>query len=122
MSSDLEKIRALALKESAQDIAEARRLAKEHLPIWVSAIERAVHKGAHDHDSRFFKYEPVPGWLWGTRMVWQEDSKRLSINLNELCKVPLKEYTSELNALLGHPFTVTHCNAGYYSFFAIDWE
>lgn len=123
MPSDLERIRELALEETAQGIVEARRLAKKHLPIWINAIEKAIRKGAHDHDSRFFTYESVPGYLWGSRLAWQADSKRLSIDLNELCRVPLEAYTRELNMLLSAPFTVTHCDSlSGYSFFAIDWK
>lgn len=117
MSSELEKIRALALKESnRQDeekekiTSEVRRLAKKHLPEWVKAIERVMYN-CNSKKVSFF-YEERPGWFFSSRYhAWDSRSDGPSIDLDEVLKLPilaLFTYTNELTALLGKPFCVKH--------------
>lgn len=61
MSSDIERLRGLALTESARlaeeknkVVNEARRLAQAHLPMWSTVIEKLIRKGK---SPKFFECE-----------------------------------------------------------------
>lgn len=132
MSSDLERVRALALKSVAKQADErkkkeielldkVRTIAKAHLPHWVKSIDVSIRQDSnrnvlclhysYRHDLPFGSpnyYVEI------SHAQWTGESKNLGpqINLDELFKIPLPDnlgrYAYELTLLLGKPFRVVH--------------
>lgn len=125
MSSELERIRRLALEQTAllreQDEAKiteqarkddaSRSLAKVDLPLWVAAIERAMYQNpgsqsvewAFDLYKRFFLFFDN-----GYTFDWLDDCRDAAprIDLNNGLVIGSNAYLEELNSLLGQPFKV----------------
>ena len=133
MPSDLERIRELALRETArkrdewqknQDFQnnEARRLAREHLPLWVNSIERVIQQGANLSINLTFE---VHQGFFGIKRRWLETSSDLapSIDLDKLVQFPIHTYTEELTLLLGKPFVISVSISGEtMATFNIQWD
>ena len=113
MSSDIETIRELALKDSVRRAdecrrkeSEARKLAKAHLPLWVESINQAMRKEKYT-SVHFYYNESSGGWFSSAHIYWIGNHRGPSIDLDELFELPVYIYTNELTVLLGKPFEIS---------------
>lgn len=108
MSSDLESIRTLALRESSRQANERkvrldvfRKMAESHLSEWTRIIEKIVASG---YTSGNFEFYDDCG-----KCVWRDKSSAPKI---EILYVDVQTYASQLQEVLGQPFYV---NVSFYN-------